>query len=193
LSAKRRIVLASSSPRRKELLSRIGLEFSVVPADYDESAMTGPPAEMARLLSLGKAEAVAAVESDAIVIGADTIVVVDDVVLGKPVDEADARRMLRIINGRTHVVITGVAVIDSSTHRTLVEHEESSVHIRRLSDDEIYAYVRTGEPSDKAGAYAVQGIGSLIVDRIEGDYFNVVGLPMARLALMLAQFGVRVL
>jgi septum formation protein len=186
-------VLASASPRRQELLSKIGVEFDVLPAAFDESTVSGSPQEVARSLALEKAMAVAHNLRDSLVIGADTIVLIGGQILGKPADEAEARTMLARISGRTHTVITGVALVHTASGRMAVDHEESRVHIRDLSPEEIAAYVRTGEPMDKAGAYAVQGIGSTIVDRIEGCYFNVVGLPMSRLAMMLKQFGVNVL
>lgn len=192
----RRIVLASSSPRRQELLSKVGLDFEVIPAEFDESAVSGSPDQVVKALALEKAREVARkVEHsrDALVIGADTVVYIDGKILGKPADDREAALMLGMISGRTHIVYTGIAVIDTVTGKTLVESEESRVHIRDLEPSEIDAYVRTGEPGDKAGAYAVQGRGSVIVDRIEGCYFNVVGLPMSRLALMLKEFGVRIL
>ncbi|MDP2859023.1 MAG: Maf family protein [Bacillota bacterium] len=194
--AHRRIVLASSSPRRQELLSKVGLDFEIIPAEFDESAVSGAPDQVVKALALEKASEVArqlGVGLDAVVIGADTIVYIDGKILGKPADDREAGLMLGMISGRTHVVYTGIAMIDTLTGKTLVECEESRVHIRELAPDEIAAYVRTGEPSDKAGAYAVQGVGSVIVDRIEGCYFNVVGLPMSRLALMLKEFGVSIL
>ena len=193
--AQRRVVLASSSPRRQELLSKVGLDFETIPAESDESAVSGTPEQVVQALALEKASGVARRMRgrDALVIGADTIVYIDGKILGKPADDREAGLMLGMISGRTHVVYTGIAIVDTATGKTLVECEESRVHIRDLAPDEIAAYVKTGEPSDKAGAYAVQGIGSVIVDRIEGCYFNVVGLPMSRLALMLKEFGVSVL
>ncbi len=192
----RRIVLASSSPRRQELLSKVGLDFEVIPAAFDESAASGSPDQVVKELALEKAREVARKlehEQDALVIGADTVVYIDGKILGKPGDDREAALMLGMISGRTHVVYTAIAIVDTVTGKTLVECEESRVHIRDLEPGEIDAYVRTGEPGDKAGAYAVQGTGSVIVDRIEGCYFNVVGLPMSRLALMLKEFGVRIL
>jgi septum formation protein len=193
LTGNRKIVLASSSPRRRDLLSKVLVDFKVRPAEIDESLTGDTPPAIARSLAFSKASLVARDEPDSLVIGADTIVVVDHVVLGKPSDEIDAERMLAMISGRVHMVVTGVAIIDTSSGHHMVEHEESLVHIRALSAEQVKAYVRTGEPMDKAGAYAVQGVGSVIVDRIEGDYFNVVGLPMARLAKMLESFDVHIL
>jgi septum formation protein len=193
--AQRRIVLASSSPRRQDLLSKTGLVFETIPAKFDESAVTGAPGEVVKALALEKASEVSRLlrGQDALVIGADTIVYIDGRILGKPADDREAEAMLAMLSGRTHVVFTGIAIVDTLTGRALVECEESRVHIRDLTPGEISAYVMTGEPRDKAGAYAVQGVGSVIVDRIEGCYFNVVGLPMSRLALMLKEFGVSVL
>lgn len=191
--AKARVILASASPRRRELLTNIGMVFDVVTPCVDESDLSGNPAEVARGLALSKAREVASRVRGPLVIGADTVVLVDGILLGKPYDSQDACRMLRMLSGKAHTVITGVAIIDTATGQALVEHEESTVYIRTLDEREILAYARTGEPMDKAGAYAVQGIGSVIVSRIEGCYFNVVGLPVSRLAQMLKQFGVHVL
>ncbi|WP_018131531.1 Maf family protein [Effusibacillus pohliae] len=189
-----KIVLASGSPRRRELLSGLGLSFEVRVPDVDESiAGQMTPAEMVRTLAYRKASAVANDVRDGIVIGADTIVVLDGQVLGKPADKQDARRMLGKLQGRGHTVYSGVAVIDAATGKHLVDHRSTLVHMRCLTDAEIAAYVRTGEPMDKAGSYAIQGIGSTLVNRIEGDYFTVVGLPMELLASMLTSFGIHVL
>lgn len=189
-----KLILASGSPRRRELLAGLGLEFEVWAADVDETVEDRlPPEEAVRVLAYRKASAVANALRNGIVIGADTVVVLDGRILGKPVDRQDACDMLGRLQGRTHEVFSGVAVIDASTGRNLVGHRSTLVHMRPLSDAEIKAYVRTGEPMDKAGSYAIQGIGSTIVDRIDGDYFTVVGLPMELLASMLTSFGIHVL
>ncbi|MGE5485393.1 MAG: Maf family protein [Ignavibacteriales bacterium] len=188
-----RIVLASRSPRRAALLRQIGLEFTVMPGPADEPAGSGEPTRVAERLALAKALAVAGMLDDGLVIGADTIVTVDGDILGKPSDHDDACRMLARLSGRSHTVITGVAVVDAGTGKRVVEHEESRVWFRSLDDGEIAAYVASGEPVDKAGAYGVQGLGAVIVERIEGCYFNVVGLPLPRLARILKSFGVNVL
>ncbi|MFC4767902.1 Maf family protein [Effusibacillus consociatus] len=189
-----KLVLASGSPRRRELLSGLGLPFDVIVSDVDETIEEQmPPEEMVRTLAYRKASAVSNTLQDGIVIGSDTIVVLDGQVLGKPVDEQDARSMLSRLQGRAHTVYSGVAVIEASTGRHLVGHRSTLVHMRSLTDAEIVAYVQTGEPMDKAGSYAIQGIGSTIVDRIDGDYFTVVGLPMELLASMLTSFGIHVL
>lgn len=193
-----RLILASASPRRKALLEQVGAEFTVAPSDFDERAVAGEPVvgtpvQQARALALGKARAVAAGRRSGLVIGADTIVVVSSAILGKPRDRQEARSMLRLLSGRRHQVITGLAVIDAESGREAVSHEETAVWIRSLSDEEIDRYVASGEGDDKAGAYAVQGLGGLLVERIEGCYFNVVGLPLVHLDRMLAGFGTRLL
>ncbi len=188
-----RLILASTSPRRKALLEQVGVEFEVVASDLDEGAIIGTPVQQARALALSKARSVAAGRRSGLVIGADTIVVVSSAVLGKPRDRNEARTMLRLLSGRRHQVITGLAVIDAESGRESVSHEETAVWIRSLSDDEIERYVASGEPDDKAGAYAVQGLGSLLVERIEGGYYNVVGLPLVRLDRMLEEFGMHLL
>jgi septum formation protein len=184
----RRILLASQSPRRHELLHLIGLTHSVKPAHLDEALVPGEtPADYAERLAREKAVAVAALESDAVVIGADTIVVLDGEVLGKPVDEADAARMLRRLSGRTHTVITAVAVVHG--HQVLSAVESVEVTFRPLGDTQIATYIATGEPMDKAGAYGIQGYGAVIVERIHGDYFAVMGLALGKLVELLARVG----
>ncbi len=190
----RRIVLASASPRRKELLELIGLRFEVEPSNYDEETVSGSePHEMVRELSLGKARAAAAKHGNAIIIGADTIVVLGDKVMGKPHMAPEAREMLRTLGGKVHSVITGFAILDAETGKVLSRSVETKVHMRKLTPEEIDSYVRSKEPLDKAGGYAIQGLGAVLVERIEGDYFNVVGLPLSALAESLKEFGVRVL
>ncbi len=190
-----RFILASSSPRRSDLLNQIGLDFEVIPSRFDESQVNASdPVELVRTLAREKAGTVASeVEGEAIVLGADTIVLLDDEILGKPRDEAEARSMLGRLAGRTHRVLTGVALIRRPNGPILVEHEETAVTMRNLTPGQIAAYVASGEPMDKAGAYAVQGLGSVLVERLQGDYFNVVGLPLPRLALMLEPLGLDVL
>ncbi|HEX2717679.1 MAG TPA: Maf family protein [Gemmatimonadaceae bacterium] len=186
-----RIVLASQSPRRRELLSLIGIPHEVRPADVDETLRDGEdPAVYCERLAREKALTVArALGGDAVVIGSDTTVVVDGAVLGKPEDDADARRMLRTLSGRSHVVLTGVAVARGSRLESGVE--TVGVTFRTLDDGEIDAYVRTREPMDKAGAYGIQGFGATIVSRIEGDYFAVMGLALVRLVGLLGRVGIR--
>lgn len=185
------IVLASSSPRRKELLKNIGLTFTVDPSEICEAQPAGSrPAELAKTLSLHKARAAALRHGDSIIIAADTIGVLDGRILGKPLDAHHARKMLTEMSGRCHSVITGFTVVDSATGRAVSRTVETKVFFRKLTRAEISRYVNTGEPLDKAGAYAIQGLGALLVDRIEGDYSNVIGLPLCELAVVLKRFGV---
>jgi septum formation protein len=185
-----RVILASQSPRRRELLALVGIAHDVQPADIDESYLTGErPRDHAERLARGKAEAVAAREPDAVVIGSDTIVVVDGDVLGKPSDENDAVRMLARLAGRSHIVITAVAVAWRGETRSAVE--EVGVTFHPLSRAEIDAYIATREPMDKAGAYGIQGYGATIVARVDGDYFAVMGLPLQRLIRVLDALGIR--
>ena len=191
----RKLVLASTSPRRRKLMAEAGLEFDVVAPRYtdEENTAADEPARLVERHAAAKARSVAGDHPGAIVVGADTIVVVDGTILGKPADEAEAGRMLATIAGRDHLVYTGVAVIDVDTGTAEIDHEVTKVTVRPLTADEIARYVVTGEPLDKAGAYAIQGIGCFIVERIDGDYFNVVGLPMGLLARLLRGFGYEVL
>ena len=189
-----KIILASASPRRAEILRTVGWPFETLAVDIDESRRAGEDAtNYVRRLALEKAEAAAVIAGrkptvrDAPpslfahalhFIGADTTVVIDGHILEKPTDDADATRMLRLLNNRWHKVMTGVAVFDRTTSFTRVAHEETEVKFAPLSDAEIRWYVATREPMDKAGAYAIQGLGSRFIERIKGDYFNVVGLPV---------------
>ena len=184
-----KVVLASASPRRRELLHLIGIAHDVRPANLDETMRPREtPRRHAERLARDKAIAIAQRDPDLITIGADTIVVIDRNVLGKPVDEADAARMLAMLSGRKHTVITAVAVSRGKELRSAVE--EVKVKFRRLTDYEIEAYIATGEPMDKAGAYGIQGFGATIVERVEGDYFAVMGLPLVRLVGLLRDLGV---
>ena len=184
------VILASSSPRRHELLRMIGIAHEVVPADIDESLRGGEsPDAHADRLAREKGAAVAARHPDALVISADTIVVIDERILGKPHDAADAAEMLHALGGRTHTVLTAVAVTWDGRVESAVE--AVPVTFRALSSEEIAAYIATGEPMDKAGAYGIQGYGATIVERIEGDYFAVMGLALRRLIALLEHVGVR--
>ena len=186
------IVLASQSPRRQELLRNIGIiEFDIRVPEADESYPDGLTAqEVVSCISRKKAEAaVALCSDDEIVITADTMVFLDDKRLGKPADEADALEMLRALQGRHHTVCTGVTVRQGD--HSVTEVETTEVYFRSASDEELLGYIATGEPMDKAGAYGIQGKGSLLVEKIHGDYFNVMGLPVLRLSRMLERFGVR--
>lgn len=186
------IVLASASPRRRELLDRWGIDYRVVTSGVDESFEPDwSPERLVKELARRKALAVAANLPAGIVIGADTTVVIDDLVLNKPEDEADARRMLGLLRGRAHEVWTGVALIGSGGGRDEAAAVRSIVRMRDYSNAEIDAYVATGEPLDKAGAYAIQGGAGVFVAGIEGCYANVVGLPLCELGSLLARVGVR--
>ncbi len=194
MSEQRAIILASASPRRKELLSLIDLKFKVHVSDYEEDlGLKLKPRELAKFLSLEKARAVAPKYNDAVIIAADTFIVFKGKLLGKPHTEKEALRMLTMLNGKLHSVITGYTVIDTRRGKRSSVAVETKVWFRKMTIDELRAYVKTGEPLDKAGAYAIQGIGSLIVKKIEGDYFNVIGLPVASLSATLKKFGIIVL
>ncbi len=201
------LILASASPRRQELLRNAGIPFTVQPADIDETPFAGEsPRACAQRLAQEKALAVFKNRPQEFVLGADTIVVIDEMILGKPRDAQDAARMLRLLSGRTHTVITGVCVLEpvaggqlpvaSQTKLTTGNRqpatavsESTLVTMCDISDDEIRDYIATGEPMDKAGAYAIQGIASRWITRIEGDYSNVVGLPVALVYAMLRECG----
>jgi len=184
------LILASASPRRKELLARLTPDFIVVPS-YAEEPKEGDAAERALGAARAKAHDVAS-RRRGIVIGADTVVVVQGEVLGKPSSRSEARKMLARLSGREHQVITGLCVVSTWTGEERVDVVETSVEFRELTADEIERYVESGEPDDKAGAYAIQGRGGLFVDRVCGDVYNVIGLPLSRLCVLLREVGVRV-
>ena len=185
---KPRVILASQSPRRRELLTLVGIVHEVRPADIDETYLSGEvPREHALRLARAKAQKIT--EPDAVVIGSDTIVVVDGDVLGKPTDDADAARMLRRLSGRSHSVITAVAVRWKG--RVESDAETVGVTFHELSDEQIHGYIATREPMDKAGAYGIQGFGATIVARVDGDYFAVMGLPLQRMVLLMRRLGLR--
>lgn len=187
----KKIILASASPRRKEILEKTGLKFMVDASDYEEDLSLRMPARrLARYLSCEKAKAVANRYRNAIIIAADTIICFNDKVFGKPHNENEAKRMLNILNGRSHYVITGFTIIDTGEGQSVSRSIVTKVYFNRMTMKEINAYVRTGEPLDKAGAYAIQGVGAAIVKKIEGDYNNVVGLPVDALMKTLRKFGV---
>jgi len=186
-----RIILASNSPRRREMLRQIGLDFSIDPADVDERPIPGEgPESYALRVAEDKAAVAAQKACTGIVIAADTIVVVNGLVLGKPADVSDAERMLKLLSGRAHRVITGLVVRDASDGRFLSKTAVTTVWFRDLSYEEIRSYVMSGEPLDKAGAYGIQEKGALLVKKIDGCYFNVVGLPLSLLGEMLGEFGI---
>ena len=174
-----KIILASASPRRAEILRTVGWPFEALPVDIDETRHNGENAiDYVQRLAREKAVAAAARNPASMILAADTTVTIDDHILEKPTDESDAVRMLQLLNNRWHRVLTGIAIINSKTSKPIVAHEETEVKFAAMSDEEISWYVRTGEPMDKAGAYAIQGLGSRFIEEITGDYFNVVGLPI---------------
>ncbi len=183
-----RLVLASASPRRRELLSRLGFEIPFDASDFEEGKHSDDPIAAARANALGKARDVAARLPGKLVLGADTVVILDGKILGKPIDEADASNMLRALSGREHEVVTALALVGESEQ---VEHSCTRVQFREIAVAEIEAYVAGGEPMDKAGAYGIQGLAGQFVTRIEGCYFNVMGLPVELLTRMLNAPSVR--
>lgn len=193
------IILASASPRRRELLANMGLRFTVTVSDADESAVdaTVPPEIYVQELALLKAAAVAKTvikNKNALVISADTIVVDDGVILGKPKDERDAVRMLTSLSGKAHKVYTGFCVMRLSDAFTVCKNVCTEVVFKELAQEKIERYVKTSEPMDKAGAYGIQGLGAMLIDRINGDYFNVVGLPVSELCDVLeTEFGFKLM
>ena len=188
-----RIILASNSPRRKELLAQLGVTFEVIPSKFEEQAVGLPPSKLVEHFAYMKGSDVAqSIQGEALVIGSDTIVFLDEI-MGKPKHREDAFNMLKKLSGKQHQVLSGLSVINTLTGESLTGYECTKVKMKELSDAEITAYINTGEPMDKAGAYAIQGMGSLFVEGIEGDYFNVVGLPLFRLGKMLEYFGMKLL
>lgn len=187
------IILASKSPRRRELLEKLGLQFTVMTEDVDETMDPGIPLETEiTRVSVRKARAVAPLAGpEDLIISADTVVCVDGRRLGKPADEDEARAMLRALSGREHTVVSGVCLLCADRCETA--SVTTTLRFRPLSDREIDAYIATGEPMDKAGAYGIQGLAAVFVDRLDGDYYNVMGLPLCTLAGMLRGFGVNVL
>ena len=190
----KRLILASGSPRRRELLDKFGIDYEILPAQGEESAPPElTPGERVKALAAQKAEETAHRVNDptAVILAADTLVELDGEVLGKPGASERARAMLRALSGREHRVWSGVCIREGE--RILAESECTAVRFRTLSDAEIEAYIATGEPLDKAGAYGYQGLASLFVERIEGDFFNVMGLPVCRMGQMLREFGISLL
>ena len=200
------IILASQSPRRKELLEQIGLEFEICPAKGEEIITKSIPEEVVMELSKQKAEEIAAMvssfgeahqdittPSDILVIGADTVVAYDGKILGKPVDEADAKRTLMMLSGNTHSVFTGVTLVlidKSGRAGEIVFYEKTDVKMHEISEVEIDRYIASGEPMDKAGSYGIQGKGAIYIEKIDGDYNNVVGLPITRIYQELKNLGI---
>ena len=192
----KKIVLASASPRREELLKNIGLKFIIEPSNFDENVTLNlKPTKLAEFLSLQKAKTVEKKHKNAIIIAADTIVVIGKEILGKAHTDKEAREMLNKLNGKMHLVITGFTIIDSSVSRQVTKSERTKVFFKKLSAMEINNYVASSEPVKKggAGSYCIQGLASVFIKKIEGDYFNVVGLPVYQLTESLKNFGVKVL
>ena len=184
------LLLASSSPRRSELLKMAGYDFTVVPSNANEDYPSGTaPDRIVELLALRKAKAVAKPNAGAVVLAADTVVVLGGQVLGKPKDEAHAKAMLRQLSGKVHLVYTGYCILSSET--LIQGHECTSVEFYPLRETEIEAYTATGEPLDKAGAYAIQGRGALLIRRIDGDYYNVMGLPIGKIHRILVDMQIQ--
>jgi septum formation protein len=174
-----RVILASSSPRRADLLRTIGVEFEIAPSSIQERPHAGEaPADYITRLARAKVIGIARQREQGLVIGADTIVVLDGKILGKPIDEADATKMLRSLSGRWHAVMTGVALYEAATRQEVADYDKTLVRFGQMSEAEIAWYVKSGEPLDKAGAYGIQGLASLFIEEIAGNYFNVVGLPL---------------
>jgi len=184
-SVGKKLILASGSPRRSKLLTQIGLTFTVDTSSVEETFdQRAEPAKIVEQLSRLKVEDVAKRHPDGIIIGADTIVVLDGMILGKPVDAIDATRMLGLLSGRTHEVYTGFCIVENPGHRSIADHEVTRVTFRELSRGEIEAYVKTGSPMDKAGAYGIQDdFGAIFVEKINGCFYNVVGFPLTRFYL----------
>ena len=188
----KQLILASASPRRAELLRQIGLEFKVIPSAVTEElpGQSVTPEKLVADLAMQKAEWVAQGIEDGLIIGADTIVVLGDLILGKPDDSAAAAAMLRLLSGQEHSVFTGVALIEKPLAKAKLTVAETKVQFRPLTETEIAVYVASKEPLDKAGAYGIQGRGAALVTGINGCYFNVVGLPLSKLVVLLRDFGI---
>ncbi len=192
----KKLILASASPRRKQLLKQLGLEFEILASNIDEKLNPRlKPLHQVEELSRQKAEATAAIKEskNAVILAADSMVAVADEIMGKPKDAKDAKRMLRKLSGTTHSIVTGFTLLDTVTKKKVTKSVETKVWFKKLSSQEISAYIKTKEPFDKAGAYAIQEIGSIFVEKIEGDYQGAVGLPLYALAKELKKFGIQVL
>jgi len=189
----KQIILASKSPRRKELLENIGLKFKIVPSDINEDLISfSSPKEYAERLSKEKAKKVVEEYQDAIIIGADSIVILNGEIIGKPKSLENAKEILRKLSGRKHTVITGFTVVDSKTGKSVTKSVLSSVTFKKLSEEEIDDYVTTGELMDKAGAYAIQEKAGAFIEKVEGDFFNIVGLPIFALCKVLQEFDINI-
>ncbi len=189
----RKIILASQSPWRKKILAKTGLPFKVVVSNFEEDlGLKLSPKKLAIKMARGKAEAVAKRHKDAIIIGADTFIIFGKELLGKPHTAARAKQMLTKLSGKWHDIITGFVILDSKSGRSVEKVVSTRVHLRKADAEEIDAYVKTGEPLQVAGGYAIQGRAGALIDKIEGDYWNIVGLPLSNLVVALRKFGVKV-
>lgn len=192
----KKIILASTSPRRKDILHQIGLDFDIIPSSYEEDmSLSKTPEDLVQYLAEQKGKVVAQQQNTtaAVIISSDTIVAIDGNILGKPQSREEAKNMLRLISNRTHDVYSGVCVIDTETNDQTVFYSSAKITMRELSEEEIEAYIETGEPMDKAGAYGIQGMGGMFIQSIEGDYYAIVGLPIEQLVLVLRQYGIEIL
>ena len=188
------IILASASPRRKDLLKQVGINFEIDPSNYEEEKhLNLEPHELAKYLSLQKAKDVATRHKKSIIIAADTFVVFEGKIIGKPNSAEEEKERLNKMSGRFHSVITGFTIIDTETNKMVSKSVETKVYFKNISLEEIDSYVASKEPMDKGGGYAIQGLGGILIDKIEGDYYNVVGLPLAVLVEELKIFGIKVL
>lgn len=189
----RKIILASSSPRRQEILSQTGLEFEVVDSQYAEDLTLSPiPEELTRQLALGKAQSVARVYNDALIISADQVIALNSQIYGKPHTPEQQRKMLHALSGKTHEVITAYVILDSKSGKCICDNEKSLVRFKKLSKSDIEAYIETKEGLDRAGGYAIQGLGGNLVNSIEGDFLNIIGLPLQSVVTSLKQFDITV-
>lgn len=189
-----KLVLAYSSPRREELLKRLGLNFTIVPSKINENNFNDiAPDLLVQKLASRKAEEVAGLVENTVIIAADTVVVNENEIIGKPDDKNDAGKMLEKLQGRQHTVFSGLAVLSTKTAKSLVDVDHTEVYLRQMSKQEIDDYINTGEPLDKAGSYGIQGLGGIFVEKIEGSYFTVMGLPIHKLAVMLKKFDVNII
>ena len=180
------IILASASPRRKEILENTNVKFDVVKSEIDEVILDQElPSQVVMRLAFEKCMDIAHRYEDDLVIGADTVVVLDDIILGKPKDKDDATSMIKKLSGKTHQVITGISLINLNANKKIIDYVVSNVKFKDLSEEDIKDYIQTNESLDKAGGYGIQGYGALLVEEIQGDYFNIVGLPISRLSDLL--------
>lgn len=188
----KKIILASTSPRRKEILKKLKIKFTIKKSPYEEDLnLKMPPSDLVKFLSLGKAQAIK--NKDALVISGDTIVAYNNQVFGKPKTKKKAREMLNILSGKKHEIITGITIIDKKTNKTVSFSETTYVYMKKLTPRIIENYIKTKEPLDKAGAYALQDLGAILIEKMEGDFFNAAGLPLKRLSEELKNFGINIL